>query len=77
MTDPVTNELMYETLKAIRGENARTHERLDRVEMELRAIRGHMGALVQTDLVRDGDIASLTTRVERIERRLELNEGNG
>jgi uncharacterized protein (UPF0335 family) len=76
MADAVTNELMYELLKAIRGDINRLSERLERVEGELRVMRGHMAAIVQSDLNHGSDIAALAVRVDRIERRLELNEGN-
>lgn len=75
MGDAVTNELMYELLKAIRGDIARLSDRIERVEGELRVIRGHVAALVQSDLNHGSDIAALAMRVDRIERRLELNDG--
>jgi hypothetical protein len=68
----ITNELMYETLKAIRADQAKTLERLDAVASELRAVKGHVAALVQSDLNRDGAIAALQARMDRVERRLEL-----
>ena len=74
--ETVTNELMFETLEAIRGENARTNERLDRIERRLGSLEGHVAALVRTDMERNVDYDALARRVERIERRLELNEGN-
>ncbi|MCA3441306.1 MAG: hypothetical protein INF50_13420 [Rhodobacter sp.] len=74
--ESVTSELLYELLKAIRGDIARLGERLERVEGELRVLRGHVAALVQSDLNRGSKFASLVMRVDRIERRLELQDGN-
>jgi hypothetical protein len=74
--ESVTSELLYELLKAIRGDIARLGERLERVEGELRVLLGHVAALVQSDLNRCSDFASLVMRVDRIERRLELQDGN-
>jgi hypothetical protein len=74
--ESVTSELLYELLKAIRGDIARLGERLERVKGELRVLRGHAAALVQSDLNRGSDFASLVMRVDRIERRQELQDGN-
>jgi short-subunit dehydrogenase len=68
----ITNELELETLKAVRADQARTLERIDALAAEMRAVKGHLIALVQSDLSRDSALASLKARVERIERRLEL-----
>ncbi len=70
----VTNELMYELPKAMPDRMARMDSKLDRIEGELRVIRGHVGALVQSDLLRGSALAELTVPVERIERRLELHD---
>jgi hypothetical protein len=72
----VTNELLFELLKAIRADIGRLAERMERMEGEMRVIRGHIAALVQSDLNRGSELASLTLRVDRIERRLELTDGN-
>lgn len=73
MADNITNELLYETLKQIQSKLSDHDQHFLRLENELRAIKTHLVALVQTDLNRDGDVASLALRVERIERRLEIN----
>jgi hypothetical protein len=75
MAENVTNELMYELLKAVRGDIARLSDRFERVEGEMRVMRGHMAALVQSDLNHGADFSALAHRVDRIERRLELNDG--
>ena len=45
----VTNELMYEVLKALRDDVARVQDGQQDIRTELQAIRGHMLA-VQTDI---------------------------
>ena len=72
MTDNVTNELILEHLKQIQGKLANHDLHFVRIETELRAVKTHLAALVQSDLNRDSDIAALTLRIDRIERRLEL-----
>ena len=73
--DNVTNEILLEHLKAIQGKLQGQGERLSRIEAELRTTKAHVAALVQADLNRDTDYASLLLRIERIERRLELSNG--
>lgn len=72
MGENVTNELILEHLKQIQGKLAEHDERFSRVENELRAIKAHMAGLVQSDLTRDADQASMQARLDRIERRLDL-----
>ena len=71
----VTNELLLEHLKAIQSKLQEQGERLSRIEAELRTTKAHVAALVQADLNRDTDYASLVLRIERIERRLEISNG--
>ena len=70
----VTNELMYELLKSMNGRLGRMEERLDRIEGELRVLHSHVGGLVQSDLLHRSEVASLSLRVARIERRLDLHD---
>jgi hypothetical protein len=55
-------------------------EKLDRldgrqVEMagDLRSLKTHMAALMQAELAQDSSIASILNRLDKIERRLDLN----
>lgn len=75
MVENVTNELMYELLKAIRGGINSLTDRFDRLDGEMRVLRGHVAALVQSDLNHSRDWTKMSLRVERIERRLELSDG--
>ena len=74
MADNVTNELLLEHLKAIQGKLARHDDAFQRLEAEIRVLKTHVYGLVQAEMGRDPDMASLLVRIERIERRLELND---
>lgn len=74
MADNVTNELLLETLKAIRVEVAQLRADLKENTAEVRAVKHHVQGLVVTEFNRDSEVASLKIRIERIERRLELND---
>lgn len=69
-----TAELIDETLKAVRGEDAQTRERLTAIEQQLVTINGYLATLVTSDLNRHTELAELRARIERIERRQELAE---
>lgn len=75
MPDNVTNELLLEHLKAIQAKVSRTDERLEHIEGDIRIIKGHMANFMQAEVQQDAAIASLQSRLERIERRLEISEG--
>ena len=70
----ITNELIYEVVKAIQADIAELKERVGSIEPTQRAMRSQLAGLVTSDLDRDGDLAALRARVERIERRLELRD---
>lgn len=74
MPNNVTNELILEHLKQIQGTLSDHDGRFSRIESELRAIKAHVAGLVQSDLTRDADQASMQVRLDRIERRLELSD---
>ena len=70
----VTNELMYEILKQLQVRTDSFDKKMDEVKSELQALRIHSIAMQQdvqniyTILVRQD------SRLDRIERRLELSE---
>jgi hypothetical protein len=72
----VTTAPAVDLPRAIRADIGRLAERMERMEGEMRVIRGHIAALVQSFLNRGSELASLTLRVDRIERRLDLTDGN-
>ncbi len=73
MTDDTTN-LVLEHLRAIRTDIARLGNRLDTMSAELTAIRQHLGGVVTIQDHDHGDIAEIKSRLDRIERRLELTD---
>jgi uncharacterized protein (UPF0335 family) len=75
MPDNVTNDLILEHLKAIQSKVSRTDERLGNIEGDIRIIKGHMANFMQSEVQQDTAMANLQSRLERIERRLEISEG--
>jgi len=70
----VTNELIYEVLRAIQTRLSNLEQGQNEIREELRAMRGHMNAM-QTDIANlYNSVNALGHRVERIERRLELTD---
>ena len=72
MSENVTNELLLEHLKAIQAKLVEHDGRFTALENRLTAVEGHVATLVQRDMGRNVEFAELTSRVERIERRLDL-----
>lgn len=68
----VTNELIYEVLKAVQFRMTNIEDGVREVKGELVAIRGHMLA-TQSDIANIYDkLGKIEYRVERIERRLDI-----
>jgi DNA repair ATPase RecN len=73
----VTNELMYEVLKQLQERMTSFEGKLDEVKSELQALRYHTVA-VQQDIQNIYSISvRQESRLERIERRLDLAEVTG
>ena len=72
MPETVTNELIFETLKALRGEIASLREEFSDMKADIRGIKSHMAGFMQSEVARDGAFAAFQVRLERIERRLDL-----
>jgi len=79
--DEVTNELIYEVLKAIQGRLANIEDRLSAVEMRIDALAEQTRALTISHNATNTDVANLYRmfgtmdhRLARIERRLEIVE---
>lgn len=70
----ISSELIYEILKSIRGDIARIDQKTDELKAEMQAFGGHMISLQQDVHNIYGILARHDSRLERIERRLELNE---
>lgn len=74
MTDNVTNELILEHLKAIQGKLTTMASDIADIKADNRAHRSLTTGLVQSEDLHGGQIASMQSRLERIEQRLELSE---
>ena len=70
----ITNALIYEVLKAVQADVAQVKERITSIEPTQLAMRSHLAGLVTSELTRDVDLAALRARIDRIERRLELQD---
>jgi hypothetical protein len=75
MPDNVTNELLLETLKAIQAKLADIASDVVDFKADMRGLKGHMAAFMQSEVAQDGAIASIQAKIDRIERRLETAEG--
>ena len=77
MTDDITN-LVLEQLRALRNQitafQSETRDRLDRIEIRLGTMEQTIGNLYALSGADRDALRSLTRRVERIERRLEITE---
>ena len=72
----VTNDLIFETLKAMQDRLARIDARLERLGDRFAHVGRLMGDLVKNDLSRNAEAVSLERRVARIERRLDLRDAD-
>lgn len=70
----VTYDLMIDMMRGIRADIAVIREDIADIKAERRAMRTSDLGLMQTDVLHEGMIATLRTRVDRIERRLDLVE---
>jgi len=75
MADNVTNELLLETLKAIQAKLSDMSSDLLDLKADMRGLKGHMAAFMQSEVAQDGSIAAINVRIERIEKRLNLVDG--
>jgi D-serine deaminase-like pyridoxal phosphate-dependent protein len=72
MTEEPDN-LVLRYLRKIDEKTDRLDERMTDAIAELRSVKTHMSAFLQAEVAQDGSIASILARLEKIERRLELN----
>lgn len=75
MPDNVANELLLETLKAIQAKLADIASHVVDLKADMRGLKGHMAAFKQSEGPQDGAMASIQSKIDRIERRLETTEG--
>jgi DNA anti-recombination protein RmuC len=70
----ISNELIYEVLKQVQQRLGRVDDKVDELKSEMNALRGHMISLQQDTHNIYGVLGRQDTRLERIERRLELSD---
>lgn len=76
MADNVTNVLILEHLKAIRSRIGAIASDLTDVKTDVRSMKGHMAAFLQAEVAQDNAIAQMQARLDRIEQRLNLQDGS-
>ena len=67
-------ELMHELLKQMQGSLSRLEEGQRTTNKRLSSIDAHMAAFHSTVAVHSDDMDALKSRIERIERRLDISE---
>ena len=70
----ISNEPIYEVLKGIQADLRSIRSDVDEMKTEMRIVRQHIAALVQSDMQRGTQIADLEQRLRRVEARLELRD---
>ena len=70
----VTNELIYEVLKSMQDRMGRMETTLGELKSELQSVRLNAVAMQQDRMNIYGILGRRETRLDRIERRLELRE---
>ena len=78
MSNKVTNQLLLEHLKAIQSKLSTMANDIGDLKSDMRGLKSHMAGYMQSevaqDMAQDSAIATMQTRLERIERRLELRD---
>lgn len=74
MSETVTNELLLEHLKAIQTRLTSMAGDISDLKSEILGLKSHMAGFMRSEVAQDSAIAALTTRLERVERRLELRD---
>lgn len=74
MSDTVTNELLLEHLRRIRGDIGALRDDFAEMKSDIRGVKLHLMGFLQTDSAHEEAIASIRVRLDRIERRIELND---
>ena len=74
MNDKVTNQLLLEHLKSIQSKLSSISNDIGDLKTDVRGLEAHMAGFMQSEVAQDSAIATMQTRPERIERRLELRD---
>ncbi|MCR9255375.1 MAG: hypothetical protein NXI16_04690 [Alphaproteobacteria bacterium] len=67
-------ELILEILRKMQSDISAMRGDLDALSSDVRGIKAHMAGFMQTEIAQDGALAELRHRVDRIERRLEIQD---
>ena len=63
VADNVTNELLLETLKAMQAKLSDIANDLSDLKADIRGLKGHMAAFMQSEVAQDGAIASIPAKI--------------
>ena len=74
MSAKVTNQLLLEHLEAIQSTLGSMANDVSDLKSDMRGLKSHMTGFMQSEVAQDSAIATMQTRLERIERRLELRD---
>jgi predicted nucleic acid-binding Zn-ribbon protein len=67
---------VLEHLRAIRGDTGHLREAVDRIELRLASVEGHIASFQLSDARQNSELDKLRQRLARIEKRLELVDGD-
>ena len=73
MAQNVTNELILEHLRQMQSKLSNMATEISETRADMRSLKGHVASMLQSDVSKDGEIAAIKLRIERIEHRLELS----
>ena len=74
MSDNVTHRLLLEPLEAIQSKLSSMANDVNDLKADMRGLKSHLAGFMQSEVAQDSAIATMQTRLERIERRLELRD---
>ena len=73
MAQNVTNELILEHLRQMQSKLSNMATEISETRADMRSLKGHVASMLQSNVSKDGEIAAIKLRIERIEHRLELS----
>lgn len=74
MSDNVTHRLLLEPLEAIQSKLSSMANDVNDLKADMRGLKSHLAGFMQSEVAQDSALATMQTRLERIERRLELRD---
>ena len=69
------DNLVLEHLRSIRGDTSHLREAVDRIELRLASVEGHIASFQLSETRQNTELDKLRQRLSRIEKRLELVDG--